>query len=286
MSALLTAPAGAAPAHDGAIFVATVGSSPIGRSRAPHSEAAFARACLDPEAPLPPGIAGTEAARRFAVHRNTVRVTLVEALAVAFPVVRALVGEEFFAAAAGLYVAAEPPRSPVLALYGDGFADFLGGFPPAAELPYLPDVARLERLLTCAYHAADGVAASRADFAGLDADAAARLALVRHPATRTLLSPWPVVTLWRMNTGRLPLAALDGWESESALVTRPELDLELTRLPAGAEHLLARLDAPVPLATLAAELEDAEPGALARLLPPLLDAGALCRAPDLAGDLS
>lgn len=253
---------------------------------AQHSDALFAQACLAPasgdHAPtLPPGLAtraGEAVARRFAVHRTTVMVTLIDALATAFPVVRALVGEEFFRAAARLYITADPPRSPVLARYGDGFGDFLSTFPPAAELPYLPDMARLERFMVDAYHAADAVPADRALLARLDPQQAAELALARHPAARMLRSPWPVLTLWRMNTGHMPLAPLAEWNGEDVLITRPELDVLLSPLPAGAEDLMAELAAPTTLAALAAATEAREPGLLARLLPALLDAGALCPA--------
>lgn len=271
----------------------------------PHCDAAFARACLSPDALPPPGLTaayGDAVARRFAIHRNTVRVTLIEALAVAFPVVKTLVGEDFFAAAAATFVTREPPRSAVLAHYGRGFADFLAGFPPAAALPYLPDMARLERRLIEAYHAADAMPARRADLAAVPPEAAAELVIARHPATRWLRSPWPVVTLWRMNTGRLPLAPLTAWSGEDALVTRPALDVELTLLPATGDALLARLDAPQTLGVLAAPcaatlnlptvdlptvdlpLVDLPVVDLPTVLPALLDAGALRLCPP-EGDL-
>ena len=50
---------------------------------------------------------------------------------------------------------AEPPRSPLLFQYGGSFADFIAGFAPAAPLPYLRDMARLEYAQGLAYHAAD-----------------------------------------------------------------------------------------------------------------------------------
>lgn len=239
-------------------------------------DAAFAHACLTPAAPPPQGLraaGGDPVARRFAIHRTTVRVTLIDALAVAFPVVRALVGDAYFVAAAGAFVAHSPPRSPVLAHYGQEFPEHLAQLPGTAPLPYLPDVARLERLMIEAYHAADARAACRADLAAETLAAAATLPLARHPATRWLRSPWPVVTLWRMNSGHLPLRPLDQWTAEAALVTRPELDVELSLLPPHGERLLEELATPRTLGALAERL--AAPADLATVLPPLLGRGAL-----------
>ena len=58
--------------------------------------------------------------------------------------VRLLVGEEFFRAMAQIHVRAHRPRSPLMFEYGDELPDFIAGFPPAADVPYLADVARLE----------------------------------------------------------------------------------------------------------------------------------------------
>ncbi len=89
----------------------------------------------------------------------------------AFPAVERIVGEEFFQAMARAYVLAEPPRSPVLMDYGTTFADFIAGFAPAASLPYLPDVARIERAWREAYHAEDAEPLGPEAFAGIGADA-------------------------------------------------------------------------------------------------------------------
>src|SRR6266852_5119664 len=121
-------------------------------------EASFAGALLDAERPIPRGITAHNAAiptRRFAIYRNNVVAGLVKALKSRFPVVEKIVGEEFFAAMARVFVVERPPRSPVLAIYGDEFATFIAAFEPARELAYLADVARLEAARTRAYHAAD-----------------------------------------------------------------------------------------------------------------------------------
>ena len=91
----------------------------------------FAAALLDRSKPVPEGIR-SRPRRRFAVYRNNVHVSLIEALATRFPVCRALTGDEFFRAMARDFVTARPPRSPVLMTYGDDFGDFIDGFAPAA----------------------------------------------------------------------------------------------------------------------------------------------------------
>ncbi len=116
----------------------------------------FAAALLDAALPMPQGLVGPDgepSPKRFAVYRNNVVVGLTETLKDAFPAVRRIVGPEFFQAMARAYVVLEPPRSPILLDYGAGFPDFIGPFEPAAVLPYLADVARIERAWAEAYHA-------------------------------------------------------------------------------------------------------------------------------------
>ena len=89
----------------------------------------------------------------LAVHRDTVMDALVNALRISYSTVDALVGEEFFGHAARLFAQANPPRVASLAVYGEGFADFLAHFGPVAALAYLPDAARLDRAVETALRA-------------------------------------------------------------------------------------------------------------------------------------
>ena len=82
-----------------------------------------------------------------------------------------IVGRDFFCAMARDFVVARPPRSPVLATYGDELADFISTFEPARELPYLADVARIEAARTHAYHAADATPVGASQLEALGADA-------------------------------------------------------------------------------------------------------------------
>lgn len=201
------------------------------------AQAAFATALVDPVLPCPPGLVawnGSDPARRFAVHRNNVVVSLIDALADGFPVVQELVGDEFFRAMARRYVVDRPPASAVMAEYGDDFADFIAGFAPAAGLPYLADLARLERCRVAACHAADAAAIDTAQLAAALADPAALpgLCLALHPALRVLAADYAVVSLWAAHQGIGELAEVRPERPESALVLRCGLDVEVIGITA------------------------------------------------------
>lgn len=169
--------------------------------------------------PLPEGLTArdtTEVARRFAVYRNNVAVSLTAALASRFPAIRRLVGEEFFSAIAALYAGAERPRSPVLSEWGAGFAEFLEGFPPLSAYPYLGDVARIEYARGRAFHAADAAPVDPARLAAADP---ARVRLTLHPSVICLRLAHPAVSIWartQPDGEGLPLAT----GPETALILR------------------------------------------------------------------
>lgn len=160
------------------------------------AQAAFAQALLDPHQSVPPGIVTrnqSDPARRLAVYRNNVMVSLVDALAQTFPVTQTLVGEDFFRALCQVFVRQNPPRVRVLSSYGDELPGFIRQFTPAASLPYLADVARLEMLRLQALHAADAPAMATHDIAALvqDPNACRWLAGNSRPACGCFARPMP-----------------------------------------------------------------------------------------------
>lgn len=214
----------------------------------------FADALLDADRPIPAGIiaeTSPSAVRRFAVYRNNVVAGLTEALRERFPVVEKIVGEEFFRAMARIFVAAHPPKSPVLMEYGDELPCFLECFQPAAELPYLGDVARLEAARTRAYHAADGEAVGRERLCRLAAEDLAGLRLALHPSVQVIRSQHPIVTIWAMNAGEVALAPIEDWRAEDALVTRPAQTVLVGRLPPGGAAFVEALQSDATLADAA-----------------------------------
>ncbi|MCX7644090.1 MAG: DNA-binding domain-containing protein [Rhodobacteraceae bacterium] len=214
-------------------------------------QGAFRRALLDPAAAVPAGLVGPgggPAARRFAVYRNNVAVGLTEALEAAFPILRRIVGDDFFRAMAGVFLRAHPPQSPCLADYGAAMPEFLAGFPPVAHLGYLPDVARLENALRRAYHAADAAPLAPGDLPAPADLAAARVTLA--PAVCVIRSAAPLFGIWRFNTRAD--APMPGTGPEDVLVTRPGFDPHVDLLPPGGAAFVEALDRGATLAAAAA----------------------------------
>lgn len=202
-------------------------------------QADFARALLDPGAAVPPGItdpAGRPAPKRFSVYRNNVASSLTRALEAAFPTVRKLVGDEFFAAMAVVFLRAHPPTSRMLMLYGAEFPAFLQAFQPVRHLGYLPDVARLDQAMRESYHAADSRALDQVAFQRLIGADLAGLRLTLAPSLRLVRSPWPIVSIWAAHAegGVTPRAG-----AEDALVLRPEFDPRPRSLPPGGGAFVA-----------------------------------------------
>ena len=196
----------------------------------------FAEALLDPAQPCPPGLTtwnASDPARRFAVYRNNVIVSLVDALADTFAVTQDLVGEAFFRAMARVFAYTNPPTSRLLVFYGETFPEFIERFPPAASLPYLADVARLEFLRVRAYHAADVAPVRSEDIVAVlaDEDKLPDLGLALHPSLAVLDSAGAVVSLWAVHQGVGDLATLVPDVPETALVVRDGLDVEVMSIP-------------------------------------------------------
>lgn len=207
----------------------------------------FSAALLDRALSVPPGLVGPDgepSARRFAVYRNNVVVGLTEALKDAFPAVCRIVGAEFFQVMARTFALSEPPVSPVLLDYGAEFPDFIADFEPAATLPYLPDVARIERAWTEAYHAREALPLQASDFAAIDADRLAEIHFTVHPSLRVVRSHLPALTIWRMNVGDGAPKPVDlEAGGEDTLIVRPDAEVEARSMPPGGAEFVTALTA-------------------------------------------
>jgi hypothetical protein len=150
----------------------------------------------------PMRLAGTRTADRLDIYRRTIATNYRNALGATYPVVRRLVGARFFDASVDAYVAMHPSRSGDLNEYGGTFGDFLAAHPAVSELPYLPDVARLEWRIDEANRAADSntdPAAVLRALAACPGDQLPSLLLRMDGSCRMIESPFPLLRIWQVN---------------------------------------------------------------------------------------
>lgn len=189
---------------------------------------------------LAPGIPADAA---LAIYRNNVHSRFNDALADIFPAVRRIVGDEFFRATARCYMAAHPCRAGTLIGIGQQFAAFLAVFEPAGKLPYLADVAMLEWLHRDAYHAADAVPVTPADFHAMASAQGDLPALCLHPSVRLMSTQYPVIDVWDANRreGEVPPMTLSR-RGECLLIARPHTDVAVRKVTCRAFALLRALE--------------------------------------------
>lgn len=194
-----------------------------------NTQTDFAAALLDRTRAVPYGI--TSNGGRLDIYKNTVAVGLGQTLAEIYPVVRALVGADFFNAMAHVYFQKNRPASPVLSEYGRSFGDFIDTFDPAKNVPYLADVARLERAWLDAWHAADCLPIGIENLALINESAVDDLRITLHPSVSLLESTGPHVSIWQahQNNQMADLSSISN-TPEYALVVRPALDVHVISL--------------------------------------------------------
>lgn len=243
----------------------------------PSYATAFAPALLDPDRPTPATVTGPNgktARKRYNVYRNNVTVSLIDALAAVFPATQRITGVDFFRAMARFHVRAVPPTSPLLFEYGRDFPDFIESYEYAKPMPWLADVARIERAWLDAYHAANAESLMPQALASIPPERLADIIFVPHPATRIVCSRFLAVTIFTVNRGTGPVGHLEATEPEDALVTRPGLEVIVRHIPPGGAAFLTRLIAGEPFGTAAAAAFAHSPAFdLAANIAGMMDAG-------------
>ncbi len=198
---------------------------------------------------------------RLALYRGNVSAAWEKALANAYPVVRALVGDEFFGGLARAYGRAHPSNSGDLNEFGARFGEFIDGFEHTRSLAYLGDVAALEWCVHAAHYAADPIRLTRERIGALPPDELLKARFALHPGCAWLRSRFPVASIWLAHQPQPTVGLPDALDrSELALVVRPRWRVEVLASSAGELAALARLrDGEDVEAAITAGLQ-AEPG--------------------------
>lgn len=248
----------------------------------PSYAQAFASSLLDPGRATPAAVAGPNgkaATKRYNVYRNNVTVSLINALAATFPATQRITGEEFFRAMARFHVRATPPVSPLLFEYGRDFPDFIERYEYAQSLPWLSDVARIERAWLDAYHAADAEPLAPEALASIPPERLADTVFKPHPATAIVRSRFPAVAIFAANRGDGPVDPIETAAPQDALITRPDLQVFVRHLPPGGAVFLSALASGETLGAAAAVgIAEAAEFDLSANIAGMLEAGAFAAA--------
>jgi hypothetical protein len=233
----------------------------------------FAAALFDdaPEAVLP-WIRGDgfDPEARVGIYRNNLREGFIKALALEFPVIQRLVGDDYFRQLAMLFLADHPSRAGNLHHIGEPFAPFLRRRFESTPYSYLPDVASLEWAYQESFVAAEAPPLDLQVLRGMAPEAYAALRFRLHPACKLVSSSFPIVRIWSANqTGADSDEVIDLQSGVDFVLVRRAADgIEFHRLPPAD---FAFLDAIARGAVLADALEAAQtvdaafdPGAVLR----------------------
>ncbi|MFT7388942.1 MAG: hypothetical protein ACI8VC_002204 [Candidatus Endobugula sp.] len=144
-------------------------------------------------------ISDTACTQRFAIYQNNVFYSLTTALGDLYPVVKNLVGDDFFTGTAGVYFRQHPPQKAAMVFLGENFADFLRTFEHTQKMSYLADIAELELARHRAYHAADKDPLAAEVIAHIAPELLASSSVELHPSLHYLSSSDPIFSIWQNN---------------------------------------------------------------------------------------
>ena len=198
-------------------------------------------------------------ARRFALYRGNLTANWDRGLGNAYPVLRKLVGDEFFRAMAREFGRATPLVEGDLNHLGADLASFLEQFASLADYPYLPDMARLEWALHQAHYAQDSPALSLAVLAEMDADTLEGLRPHLREPCKLLRSPWAIKDIWQAHQPGGPPWPEDIAQLSHYLVCRPRWRAEVLALSPGEFAALQAIDDGGSLGAALEAATDADP---------------------------
>ena len=219
--------------------------------------------------------------RRMAIYRANMVASADKALSAAYPVIRQVVGDEFFHGLAREYQRGTPSTSGDLTTFGASFDAFLAAFEHVQDMPWLPDLARLEWAAHLAYGAADAPDWDASALAAIAPDQQDAIRFAWTPGLAVVGSRWPIVRVWTIHQAGFDGAFEVDWSRcETALIARDGLAVTVSDCaPADARFIEASLRG-APLGDAASDTLERHPdfdlGALlARALAARLVCGAI-----------
>ncbi|WP_165967746.1 HvfC/BufC N-terminal domain-containing protein [Sapientia aquatica] len=133
---------------------------------------------------------------RFAQYRGSIISLWQQTLSNAFPVLRQLLGDDFFDNVARVFGEKHPSQSGNLAEFGQQLPRFIEELDSCRPYPYLGDVARLEWLVHQAHYLQHRAPATLADLVNFPPERLADVRITLQPCCSLLTSDWAVADIW------------------------------------------------------------------------------------------
>ncbi len=183
----------------------------------------------------------------FNIYRNGYYRSTIDTLLSNYPAVLALVGDDYFRSLAKQYVSEFPPCVGSLVGYGHEFASFVAEHDVSRQLPYLSDIARLDRAWLNVYFAAENAPITTDEISTLMGRVGdiAMQQLVLCAATDIVSLDYAVTPVWQKlkEAGRLKIAIEVLKNPEYVLVWRQHSEVLIRSLPSVEYEFLSGLNA-------------------------------------------
>lgn len=134
--------------------------------------------------------------KRLNIYRFHIIHSLTDVLAMTFPLVRKLTGEDFLRNLCKDYVISNPPKEACLEWYGRELGDFIETYEPAKSLPYLADSARLDWAMNEAKCGKDDNTMQAEDLSAIAPDAYAETIFALKDCVQLLRSDYPLDAIY------------------------------------------------------------------------------------------
>ncbi|MFL0809903.1 MAG: DNA-binding domain-containing protein [Agarilytica sp.] len=143
-----------------------------------------------------------ELRERLSIYQNNTYYSLIEAIKDLYPSVVATIGEELVGACAREWLEHNPPTSPAMVAFGQGFNEFIGQHPTTQDFAYIGDLATFDLLQHQSYHAADDQPLAPDAFTELKPEALANSRIQALDSVRLFRSDFAVFDIWRLASGQ------------------------------------------------------------------------------------
>lgn len=144
---------------------------------------------------------------RLSVYAQGYRERIREALAEAYETIHHVLGESAFRELALAYAQHVPSHDYNLSFAGRHLAAFLAPYPLTKELPFLPDLARLEWKMVEVFHSFEEPSFDPSSVAAFSLEEWSGARLQFQPSVRLMHSAWPIRDIWEAR--KKPREAVD-----------------------------------------------------------------------------